>query len=69
MRDPISIYVGRQMIAVTIPNGWKLSSGGMFVIPKTTIYISRSILQIKGLSLLEVTKVKGKKKIVTYTNN
>ncbi len=46
--DPMSVYVGKHMIARTMPKAWKLSPPGMFVMPKT-----------------EVTKVRGRKKMVT----
>jgi hypothetical protein len=34
LRDPMSMYVGRHIMAITIPNGLKESSGGMLVMPK-----------------------------------
>ena len=45
------MYVGKQMIAVTMPNAWKLSLGGMFVIPKTVIFHQRKCRLAKWRTL------------------
>lgn len=57
------------MITITMPNGLKLSSSGMFVMPKTIDRWTKLRVQTENLEfrpdLLEVTNVNGRKNIVT----